>query len=329
VGAYVVRRLLFLPVTLVIVSFVTFAIARFGPGDPLSVAAGQLRDPEVLERARAEKGLDGSVFEQYGKWVRRAFNGDFGESYSIQRGRTVRELIMPRMWVSAQLNLIAIVLVFGIGIPLGLLAAWFQGRWLDPLITTTLLGLSAVPVLVVIPPVLWLFAIKLSLLPVGGWDGVLEIYWIADVIAIPIPDPHLYIPIAAMTIPGFAGVARLVRVTALQVQLEDYVRTARAKGLPERQVAFRHVLPNSMLPVVTAIGLSLAGVLEGAFFTETLLGIPGIGSLTFAAVVSRDYDVILAVTLILAAFFIVMNLVTDLTYARVDPRVRVGAAARV
>ena len=126
---------------------------------------------------------------------------------------------------------------------------------------------------------LWLFAIKLDLLPVGGWDGLFDIWLIGGVIAVPIPDPHLYIPLFTLSIGGFAGIARLVRITALEVQNEDYVRTARAKGLPEAMVQLRHVLPNSLLPIVTVIGFALIGIIEGAYFTEILLGIPGIGPL--------------------------------------------------
>jgi ABC-type dipeptide/oligopeptide/nickel transport system permease component len=328
VAGYVMRRLLWLPVTLLAVSFLTFAIARFGPGDPVSVAAGQLRDPEVLARVRAERGLDGSIFEQYARWLDRAVRGDFGESY-LQQGYSVRELILPKMWVSAQLGLVALVVVFGLGIPLGLLSAWLHGSWLDPLIISALLFLRALPVVVVIPPLVWFFAVRFDLLPVGGWDGIFEIWWIADVIAVPIPDPHLYIPLVALTLPGFAGIARLVRVTALEVYTEDYVRTARAKGLAETRVATAHVLPNSLLPIVTVVGFALVGIVEGAFFTETLLGIPGIGRLTFEAVGSRDYDVILATTVIVAFLFVVMNLIVEVVYSWIDPRIRLGEAATV
>ena len=324
---YVLRRLMWLPVTLLAVSFLTFTIARFGPGDPVRVAAGQYADPEVLAQIRADRGLDRPVPEQYVRWVSRAVRGDFGESF-IQRGYTVQELIFPRMWVSAQLGMIVLVLQFVLGVPLGLVAARLVGRWIDPFIISTLLFVQSIPILVVIPPVLWLFALQLQWLPTGGWDGLFEIWWIGGVIAVPIPDPHLYIPVAVMTLPGLAGVARLVRVSALDVQLEDYVRTARAKGLSEGRVQFRHVFPNSLLPIVTVIGFSLVGVLEGAFFTETLLGIPGIGRFTFQAVTSRDYDTVMAITTVLAVAFVVFNLLTELSYARIDPRVRVGARAR-
>ena len=322
---YIVRRLLWLPLTLLLVSFATFAIARFGPGDPVTVAAGQFRDPEVLARVRAERGLDGSIAEQYARWLRDALAGDLGESFQHQ-GFSVSEVVFPRMWVSAQLGLLAIVVVFGLGIPLGLLAASFQGRWLDPVVISVLLFLTAVPAVVVIPPVLWLFSVRLDVLPVGGWDGLFDIWWIGGVIAIPIPDPHLYLPVFVMSVGGFAGIARLVRGTALEVLAQDYVRTARAKGLTESAVALHHVLPNSLLPVVTVVGFALVGILEGAFFVETLLGIPGVGRLTFEAVLSRDYDVILATTTLIAAVFVLMNLLVELTYAWIDPRVRLGAA---
>lgn len=335
-GPYIARRLLWLPVHLVIVSFFTFAIARFGPGDPVTVAAGQFRDPEVLARVRAERGLDGTIFEQYGRWLVRAVQGDFGESF-LQQGYSVGELIRGKLWISAQLGFISLVLVFGIGIPLGLLAARASGTWVDPSVISTLLFLQAIPVLVIIPPLLWLFALQLDLLPTGGWDGgfegvfninswegLFEIWWIAGVIAVPIPDPHLYLPLFVLSLPGWAGVARLVRITALEVLTEDYVRTARAKGLSEYTVIVRHVLPNSLLPVVTVVGFAMTGILGGAFFTETLLGINGIGRFTFEAVRSRDYDVILAMTVIVSTVFVLMNLAAELTYAAIDPRVRLG-----
>ena len=324
-GAYVIRRLTWLPIILLAVSFLTFVIARFGPGDPISVAAGQIRAEEVLAQIRADRGLDGNVFEQYQRWLFDAVQGDFGESLQ-QRGFTVTEILLPKMWVSAQLGLIALAFIFGIGIPLGLIAARANGTWVDPFVISLLLFLQAIPVLVVIPPLLWVFATQLDWVPVGGWDGVIDIWWIGGVVAVPIPDPHLYIPLVAFTLPGFAGVARLTRITALEVQKEDYIRTARAKGLSESHVAWRHVLPNSLLPLVTVVGFALASVIEGAFFVETLLGIPGIGRFVFQSVTSRDYDVILATTVIFATMFVVMNLVADVVYGFIDPRVRVGAS---
>jgi ABC-type dipeptide/oligopeptide/nickel transport system permease component len=331
-AGYIIRRLLYLPPTLLFISFFAFALARFGPGDPVARYAGQFRDPVVLEQVRKAKGLDGSVFEQYWRWLFDALQGDFGESF-LQQGYTVSELIFPRMWISAQLGIIALVIIFVVGIPLGLLAARVNGTWLDPVIISSLLFMQAIPVLVVIPPLLWVFATQFDLLPVGGWgssgydlNGMFDIWWIGGVIAVPIPDPHLYIPLVAFTLPGFVGVARLVRISALEVNQEDYIRTARAKGLPEWRVQTRHVFPNSLLPLITVVGFALAGVIEGALFVEVLLGINGIGRFTFEAVNSRDYDVILATTMVFATVFIVMNLLVDIAYGFIDPRIRVGEA---
>ena len=324
-AAYVIRRLLWLPVLLLIVSFSTFALARFAQGDPLALIAGQQRDPVVIAQLRAERGLDRPITEQYTRWLGRAIQGDLGESY-MQRGFSVSELIFPKMWISAQLGFIALIIVFAVGVPLGLLAARLAGTWVDPMIIGTLLFLQAIPVLVIIPPLIWLFAVQLQWLPVGGWDGLFAVYWIGGVIAVPIPNPHLYIPLVAFTLPGFVGVARLVRITALEVNLEDYVRTARSKGLSEAAVQFRHVLPNALLPLITVVGFALAGIIEGAFFVETLMGINGIGRMTFEAVGSRDYDVILSTTVIFAAAFVICNLIAELVYGLVDPRVRVGAS---
>ena len=224
-----------------------------------------------------------------------------------------------------QLGTIALVIIFAVGIPLGLLAARLNGTWIDPFIVGTLLFLQAIPVIVVIPPLLWFFAVYLDLLPVGGWGGLVDIYWIAGTIAIPIPDPHLYLPLFAFSLGGFASVARLVRISALEVAREDYIRTARAKGLSEAAIMFRHLLPNSLLPIVTVTGMALAGVVEGAFFVEVLLGIPGVGSFLFEAVKSRDYDVVMLSVIFFATVFVVMNLLVELTYAFIDPRIRLGA----
>ena len=324
-GTYVVRRLLWVPFILLVVTFFTFSITRFGPGDPLVVAAGQIRDEEILAQIREDRGFDGNVVEQYVTWLSRFVQGDFGESF-LQRDFEITEVILPKMWVSAQLGFVALLIVFALGIPLGLLAARANGTWLDPLVIGALLFLQAIPVLVIIPPLLWLFALKLDILPTGGWDGLFDIWWIGGVVAVPIPDPHLYLPLLTFTLPGLAGVARLMRISALEVGREDYIRTARAKGLSETRVSFRHVLPNSLLPIVTVVGFALAGIIEGAFFVETLLGIPGIGRLLFEAVSSRDYDIILTTTVIFATVFVVMNLLVELTYAFIDPRVRLGAS---
>jgi ABC-type dipeptide/oligopeptide/nickel transport system permease component len=320
---YVARRLLWAPPILIAVSFIAFTVTRFGPGDPISVAQGQFRDPEALARVKAELGLDKPLYEQYGIYMRDLIlHGDLGDSYRY-RDRSVSELIFPRMWVSAQLGLIALVIVFAVGIPVGILAALRQGTWADPTAISTFLFFQSVPVLVTVPLMLLIFVVKLHWLPTGGWGCPIEIGALpTDIECIGVPSKRVIIPALALSLPGVAGVARLARATTLAVLGEDYVRTARAKGLREFTVVSRHVARNALLPLVTVIGISLVTLLEGAFFTETLLGINGIGRLAFESIPSRDYNVILALALIIATAFIVANIAIDIAYTFIDPRVR-------
>ena len=312
---YIIRRLLWAPVILFAVSFIAFLVTRLGPGDPISVAAGQLRNPEAVARVKAELGLDKPFYEQYGIYVKNLLTeGDLGESYRF-RGIAVSEIIFPKMWVSAQLGFVALLITFGLGIPVGVLAALRQGTWMDPASISAFLFFQSVPVLVTVPVMLLVFVLKLGWLPAGGWDGVFS--------------KAIVIPALALSLPGVAGVARLTRATTLAVLLEDYVRTARAKGLQEFTVISRHVVRNALLPLTTVIGISLVTLLEGAFFTEYLMGIPGIGRLAFESVGSRDYNVILGLTLVLATAFIVANIVIDIAYTFIDPRVRYERSAAV
>jgi ABC-type dipeptide/oligopeptide/nickel transport system permease component len=308
-AGYILRRLLFLPVTLLVVSFATFYVTRWGPGDPISVYSGQYRDPEAFDRVRHKYGLDKPIIEQYGIYVKDlVLHGDFGESFTY-RDRSIPDVIGPKIWVSARLGLYAFILTFLIGIPAGILAAVKQGSWLDPLVISIFLFFQSIPVLVMVPVLVLVFAAKLEWLPAGGFDGLFS--------------KSMIIPTLALSLGGIAGVARLARATTLGTLGEDFVRTARAKGLDERTVISRHVARNSVVPVMTTvIGLSLVGLLEGALFTETILGIPGIGAFLYQAVNGRDYNVILAVVLIVTTAFVLANLAVDLALIVIDPRVR-------
>ena len=309
-GGYVLRRLLFLPVTLLIVSFATFYITRWGPGDPVRVAAGAgFSDPEALDRVRHKYGLDKPIIEQYGVWVRDVtLHGDFGPSYRY-RDRTIGEVLGPKIWVSFRLGLYAFILTFLIGIPVGVFAAVKQGTWLDPFAIGSFLFFQSIPVLVTVPMMVLIFAAKLHWLPAGGFDGMFS--------------KSMVIPTLTLTLPSVAGIARLARATMLGTLGEDFVRTARAKGLNEFTVIVHHVARNSLLPVMTTVvGLSLVGLIEGAFFTETLLGIPGVGKFIFDSVNGRDYNVILAVVLMLTAAFVIANLLVDIALVVIDPRIR-------
>lgn len=319
---YVVRRLAWAPVILLAVSFITFAIVRLGPGDPISVAQGQYRDPEVLERIRHTKGLDKPFLEQYGIYLKNVLHGDLGESFRYPT-MTVPEIIFRKMWVSAQIGIVALVVIFGVGIPVGIYAAVRQGTWADPFSISVFLFFQSIPVLVTVPVMLLVFVLKLHWLPTGGWACPVNLGFLPEPVnCIGVFDKRVIMPVLALSLPGVAGVARLTRATTLSVLGEEYVRTARAKGLREFTVMSRHVARNALLPLVTVIGLSLAALLEGAFFAETLLGIPGIGRLAFESVGGRDYDVIMAITMVLATAFIVANIVIDIVYTFIDPRIR-------
>ncbi|MED5208846.1 MAG: ABC transporter permease [Chloroflexota bacterium] len=308
-GAYVTKRLLWLPIILLIVSFITFALGRFGPGDPVEVLMGQYADEKVVERIREQRGFNDNIFVQYGNYLKSVTRGDFGESFKY-RGRTVSELLKKKMWVSAQLNLAALFLSVGVGVPLGLFAALRQGTpWDTWTIACTLLGQS-IPVFLTAPVVLLVFSLKLDILPTHGWGGFF--------------DTRIILPAVVMGVPGIAIIARLTRASTLEVIGQDYIRTARAKGLSEFVVQRRHVIRNALIPVVTMLGFSLAGIAFTSFIVERFFGIPGIGNLFIESIFSRDYPIINAVIIIGTSMFVIANLIIDLLYPFLDPRIRLG-----
>lgn len=300
---------MWLPIILFIVSFVTFVLGRYGPGDPVQVLMGQHSNPAVVERIREQRGLNDNIFVQYGRYISNVARGDFGESFKY-RGRTVTELLKPKMWVSAQLNIAAMILSVGLGVPIGLFAALKQGSLWDTSAVTMTLSWQSVPIFLTAPGLLLIFALWLDILPTHGWDGFFS--------------TSIILPAIAMGIPGVAIVARLTRASTLEVISLDYVRTARAKGLSEMVVRRRHILRNAMIPVVTSLGLSLAGIAFTSFIVERFFGIPGVGNLLIEAIFARDYPIIDGVLLIGTTMFVAINLIVDLIYPLLDPRIRLG-----
>ena len=307
---YILRRLLWLPVILLVVSFVTFVMGRYGPGDPVQVLMGTKYDPAAAERLREQLGLNDNILIQYGRYVGNVVRGDFGESYKY-RGRTVAELLRAKMWVSAQLNLAALALSVGLGVPIGLFAALRQGSWWDTAAVAMTLLWQSVPVFLTAPLLLIIFALELDILPTHGFGGLF--------------DARIILPAFAMGIPGVAIFARLTRASALEVISQDYIRTARAKGLPERAVRYRHILRNALIPVVTSLGFALAGIAFTSFVVERFFGIPGVGNLLIEAIFARDFPVVNGVVLVGTTLFIMANLVVDLIYPALDPRIRLEA----
>ena len=310
-SGHIIRRLLFLPLTLLIVSFAMFYITRWGPGDPISIYSGQYRDEEAFDRVREQYGLDDPIYVQYGIWLRDiVFHADFGPSFQY-RDRDIPDIIFPKMWVSFRVALFAFILTFFIGIPLGIYAAVKRGSWIDPALIGTFLFFRSIPVLVLVPILVLFLSDRWGLVPPGGFDGIFT--------------ASMVIPTIALTVPGIAGVARLARTSTLLAMDDDFVRTARAKGLSEYVVVTRHVVRVSVLPIMTtAVGLDLVSLIEGALFIEILLGIPGIGSFVFESVGAQDYNVILAIVMIGTTAFVLCNLAVDLMLIVIDPRIRAG-----
>jgi len=307
--AYVLRRLLWMPILLLAVSLTTYALGIYGPGDPVEVLMGQHRDPEVVARIRHERGYDLPFPQQYARYVGRLLRGDLGESIKY-RGQPVGRLIQKRIWVSVQLNLVAIALGVALGLPVGITAALFQGSWLDRLVVAGVVAGISVPTFVIAPPLLFLFTRQVRLLPPGGWDGIFS--------------TKIVLPAVVLASGPVAVLARQTRAALSEVLGQDYIRTARAKGLRERMVIVRHALPVALIPVLTIIGLMLGGLVEGSFITENIFGIPGIGRLGVEALFARDYDVIMALTLLIALSYILVNLLVDIFYRFLDPRIRYG-----
>jgi ABC-type dipeptide/oligopeptide/nickel transport system permease component len=321
-AGYILRRLLLVPLILFVVSAVTFALGRYAPSDYVEIQAGPRAKQETIDRIREERGLNDPVYEQYARYMVNVVQGDFGESVRY-RGVPVEDVILPRLWVTLQYNIVVMILTFAIGLPVGTWAALRRGTWLDPLPIGAFVLFASVPVLVSIPFLQWLFAVKLGWLPSGGWDSK-EILGVE----IGILSPEAILPIMALTLVSVAGLSRYMRAQVLDVLDQDFVRTARAKGLREQPVITRHVVRNALLPIATLMGFEIAGLFAGSIIVETLLGIPGIGLYTFESIGSRDYDSIMAVVLLGALVFQLAMLAVDVAYGFIDPRIRLSAAGR-
>lgn len=306
--AIIIRRLVWLPVLLVAISLTIFLLGTYGPGDPARVRLGNRATPENVARLREEMGLNRPIWEQYGNYLFNVIQGDFGESYVIAPNTPVVDLLAPRIGVSLQISLAVTVVAFLVGIPLGVYAAMNRGNWID----RTMIGLAlipqAVPIFVLIPFVLYVFSFRLKLFPAAGWDGIFS--------------ERFVLPLFVMTIGSLAGLLRQMRVSTLDTLYSDYVRTARAKGLSEFNIMRTHVLRNAILPVWTSVAFIIAGLPTGSLIVEQMFGIPGVGQMAYEAVLRRDFPIVQAITLLGAGLYVVGNLVVDLGYPFIDPRIR-------
>ena len=309
---YLGRRVLSTIPVVLIVAVLIFMMLRLTPGDPASIIAGDAATSADIAEIRAKLGLSGSIFSQFFIWLGHVFQGDFGESFFYKK--TVASLIADRLEPTLALSILTIILATVIAVPLGTLAAYKQGSWLD----RGVMGLSvagfSVPVFVIGYVLIYVFALKLGWFPVQGYQRLSVGFW---------GFLHrLILPSMALAIVFIALLARMTRTSVLEVLNEDYVRTARAKGLPNLKVLVFHALRNAAVPIVTVIGISIATLLGGVVVTESVFNIPGLGRLTVDAVLARDYPTVQAVILLFALAYVLINLVIDLLYTVLDPRIR-------
>jgi len=301
---YVLGRLLHLVPTLIGVSFVIFLVLRLTPGDPARLLVPTDATEADVQRVRGELGLNDPIYVQYGRFVGAALQGDFGRSFRTRR--PVTQELASRMPATIQLALASLAISLVLGIATGVVSSMRQYSLLDhATMILTLLGVS-VPGFWLGLMLMWLFSVKLGWLPTTGYGT-----W-----------QHLVLPAVSLGAASTAIIARMTRSSLLEVLRLDYIRTARAKGLRPNRVVLVHALRNAMIPTITIVGLQLGGLLAGAVITETVFAWPGVGRLLVDAVSNRDYTVVQATTLFFALIFMLTNLLVDLSYAYVDPRIR-------
>ena len=295
-----------------IVAVLVFALLRLTPGDPAAIIAGSSATTQDVEAIRATLGLDRPLVAQFFLWVSRIAGGDLGQSFFFKQDVTA--LIGSRIEPTLMLALTTMLLSVAIAVPLGVLAAWKQGTWIDRAVMGfSVLGFS-VPVFVIGYALIYVFAIRLEWLPVQGYvplaDGVGECL------------RHLVLPSLTLAVIYVALIARIARTSVLDVLSEDFIRTARAKGLTEAAVLLRHALRNAAVPIVTVIGIGVALLIGGVVVTESVFSIPGLGRLAVDAVLARDYPTVQAVILLFSGVYVLLNLAVDLSYTLLDPRIR-------
>ncbi|MEY4268155.1 MAG: hypothetical protein RIS90_2690 [Pseudomonadota bacterium] len=313
-GRFIVRRVLASIPVLLLVSLITFVLLSLVPGDPASAFLDASATAEALERVRRELGLDRPFLVRMGEWYLRVLQGDLGTSLLLNR--SVTSAILERLPVTLSLTAMAFLVSVLLGMAAGVLAAVRHGKAADQgLMTLALLGLS-IPEFWLGLVLIWLVAVMVPIFPAGDYVAFATNPWQWA--------RHLALPTFTLACVQMGFVARMTRSSMLEVLGQDFVRTARAKGLPEPYVVVRHGLANAMVPIVTVMGIMVGALLGGAVVTEQVFSIPGLGRLIIGAVLSRDFPVIQGGLLFLALIYLVVNLVVDLLYAVVDPRVRLG-----
>lgn len=313
---FLLQRLLALIPVLLTVAVIVFLILRLTPGDPAAVIAGNNATNEDIDRIREQLGLTKPLLTQFMIWLGGVLQGDLG--YSFYLGKPVTELIAQRIEPTLSLAAGTMVLAVVVAVPLGTLAAWRMGGWLDRILSGFAVAGFSVPVFVIGYVLIYIFAIQLQWLPVQGYRRLLGEFsqgvgaWAYQ----------LVLPWLSLATIYVALIARVTRASVSEALTEDYIRTARAKGITEQAVLLRHALANAAVPIVTVIGIGIALLIGGVVVTETVYAIPGLGSLTVDAVLNRDFPVIQGVVLFFSVLYVLINLCVDLSYLWLDPRIR-------
>jgi peptide/nickel transport system permease protein len=319
---YIGRRMLVIPIMIVGISLISFLVINMAPGGPISAAAdlNPKATAEYRERLKAYYGLDKPVYVRYGQWLGRLATFDFGESFSPD-GRKVWHKIRERIPVTLGINFLSELFVLVIAVPLGIYSAVRRGSLFDRTSTVAVFVGFAVPGFWLALLLMILFGVHLGWLPISGLTS-LEYDYLGPGGKILDRARHLVLPIFVAAFGGLAGFSRYMRSNMLEVIRQDYIATAKAKGLPEREVVMRHAVRNALLPVITILGLSVPGLLGGAVIFETIFAIPGLGQLYYQGVMSRDYPLIMGELVITAFLTLLGNLLADVGYALADPRIR-------
>jgi peptide/nickel transport system permease protein len=306
--SYLIRRILWLIPTLIAMALVTFLVMHATPGSPLEPEGGNNPlSPAEQKNLAVKYGLDRPLWEQFGLFLFNALRGDFGNSY-VYKTRSVTEILWDAFPVSLCLGAMALVIATGVGVALGVLAAVHHNSFWDYFGVTTAMVAVSIPNFVMGVFLILLFSFLIPLFPTGGWGGPRD--WV--------------LPTLTLSLAPMATIARYTRSSVLEVIRSDYIRTARAKGLAETAVVTKHVLKNAFIPVLTLLGPLVAAVGTGSFFVESIFRVPGMGRFFVLSMTGRDYPMIMAVVLCYGAFLAVMNLIVDLLYGVLDPRIRVG-----
>jgi len=316
---YIIRRLIQALFVLILVTLIVFFVMRLLPGDPLIIYMAQSAElqampPEMLDKLRADFGLDKPVIVQYANWMAGIFQGDFGTSIFYRE--KVGILMLERFPVTAHLGLLSLIIGAVLGVLAGLSAAVRRGKWLDKIITPlTYIGIC-IPVFFVGILMIYVFGLKLGWLPISGYTSPFDDFWLST--------RQLVMPVTCMAVFGLAANARQMRSSMLEVTRQDYIRTAWAKGLSERMVIIKHAMKNSLIPVITLMGLGVGIIFGGSVLVELIFAIPGVGRLMVSSIFGQDYVVVQAITFVIAVVILIVNLAVDISYGWLDPRIRYG-----